>query len=225
MQRSRKGRKVFRLLSFFPQADAEQTLKALPLYLVETLQRLYLARSLFATAAALAPDGGDHCVLARVLGRDELEDLHAVACAFEQERAQRVGHGLGLALKQNPVAQDAAQRFGRAHLRPQLLVTARRGDDDRGSGLDALEYCVVGRRVAGVERDEQVGARQREVLNETGLKLQAVEARAPRYLVAQFDKLGARLDAGNVRADARRVVEVVVDGEGQVTLARAHVND
>src|SRR5205085_1131375 len=51
-----------------------------------------------------------------------------------------------------------------------------------------------------------------------------VEAGAPRRVVAEFDEFGPRLDARHARADSERVVEVVVDGERQVALARPHVN-
>src|ERR1043165_1961145 len=51
-----------------------------------------------------------------------------------------------------------------------------------------------------------------------------LEARAARNVVAELHEFGPRLDAANNGAQAERVVEVVVDGEGQIALARPHVH-
>ena len=137
---------------------------------------------------------------------DELEDLDAVADRLQQERAQRVRQRLGLAFEQVAVAQHAAQLDGGDYLRPDLLVAAGRGDDDRRPRTDSPVDGVVGRRVARVERDEHVGARQLQVVDEARTEFEPFKARAPRDLVAEFDQLRARLDARDRRAHAAHIV-------------------
>jgi hypothetical protein len=63
---------------------------------VDVLDRLDLGPDVLADAGTGTSDAGDHPVLARVLERDELEDLRVVAALPEQPDAQAVGHHVGL---------------------------------------------------------------------------------------------------------------------------------
>eukprot|EP00964_Phaeocystis_antarctica_P060647 scaffold36162_cov72-Phaeocystis_antarctica.AAC.3 len=111
-------------------------------------------------------DCGDHHVLGGMLAANELEDAHLVAGHLQQQCAHRVGQHLRRALAVDAVAQRRRQRArvcGAArcatlHLPPHLLVAARRHDDDCGAALHAAPEGVVRRRVARVQRQQDVDA-------------------------------------------------------------------
>ena len=56
----------------------------------------------------LALNGGDHGVLLRVLGRDELEDFGRVTATLQQQSAQAICNGFGFTLKQDAMLEQAA---------------------------------------------------------------------------------------------------------------------
>src|SRR5882672_7176626 len=69
--------------------------------------------------------GGNHQVLRRVLGGDELEDFRVVTRPFQQCGTQGVGDELSLSLEQNAMAQSVREHGRRAELRAQFLVATR----------------------------------------------------------------------------------------------------
>ena len=106
-------------------------------------------------------DGRNHHVLCRVLRGDELKDLGAVAGPFEQLGAQRIGDKFRLALLKNSVVQGVGEDRRGGELRPEFLLAARRHHEQSGSGGNAAGERIVGRGVAGMERDEHVAGAER----------------------------------------------------------------
>ena len=90
-----------------------------------------------------------------MLCRDELDHVDAVADRLERRGAQGVGHEVGLPAEQQAVAEKRVRR-PRGNLRRELVMAARRDDDRLRLQPDAGRDRVVGRRVAGVQRDQQV---------------------------------------------------------------------
>ena len=101
-----------------------------------------------------------------MLGVDELHGVGAVAVQAQQVRAQGVGRGVQQPGAQDPVAQHGSQggigAVDRAtgtgvDLTAQVVVAARGGQHDLGPPGDGLGQGLVGRGVAGVEREHHVG--------------------------------------------------------------------
>ena len=78
------------------------------------------------------------------------------------------------------MAQQAREQARPRHLRPQLLVAARRADQHRGAGANAEVDRVVGRGVAGVQRDHDVDRRRHERAQVAGDEREAGRARSAR---------------------------------------------
>ena len=120
--------------------------------------------------------------------------------------------------------QDRPQRVRAQQLWAQLLVAARRTDDHRRAAAQAEVDRVVGRGVAGVQRDHHV-----DRLNGTAAHIAFVEAQAGQpqpvhHRVAQLHHVGPQLDADHLRIDARLPAQVIVNREGQVALAGAEID-
>ena len=106
------------------------------------------------------PHGAQQRVAGRVGALDELHDVDPVALAAQQRGPQGVGEGVG-----EPLAQDAVAgqhgvgpgRLGGAQLRGDVVVAAGRGEHQRRVPLQCAGQCVVGRGVAGVQRQDHVG--------------------------------------------------------------------
>ena len=109
-------------------------------------------------ARGLALDRADEHVLRRVLERDELDQLRAVAGELEQLRTQRVGDEGGEALLREPVAEERREQ-GALELPVGLLLAARDGQDRVGAPPDRLRQRLVGGGVAGVQADDEVDVR------------------------------------------------------------------
>ena len=155
-------------------------------------------------------------------GVDELEDLHLVAVGFEEQGAERVGDHVGETSGEDAVAGEGGELGRGAELRADLLVAAGRRDDERGAGADAAEERLVGGRIAGVERDEDIGGGHDGIDDAAGGEAQAFAVGGERGGVAELDELGAGFDAGHLGAAAERAGEGVPGGEGEVALAGAH---
>lgn len=109
------------------------------------------------------------------------------------------------------------------HLLADLLVAAGGDDDDLRAGLDAFGQSFVGGGVAGMERDDDVGARAVVIGNTALHEVEAGEGVVLGDAVAEGDHVGAVLDAHHLRGAAHGGGEVVVEGEGEVAFAAAHV--
>ncbi len=110
-----------------------------------------------------------------------------------------------------------------AELRADLLVAAGRRDDERGAGADAAEERLVGGRIAGVEREEDIGGGHDGIDDAAGGEAEAFAVGGERGGVAELDEIGPGLDAGDLGAAAKRAGEGVPGGEGEVALAGSHV--
>ncbi len=125
-----------------------------------------------------------------------------------------------------PCRSSPESRRGRAHLRPQLLVAARRADEDRGAGAQAEVDRVVGRGVAGVQGDHHVDRRRARTLRRSpSTKRRPAQPQRSATPLQKRDQVGTQLDAGHLGRDAEAPAQVLVHGEGQVALAGAVVDD
>jgi len=97
----------------------------------------------------------DHQILGRGLGGHELDDLGAVPCDLQSERSERVGQDVGRPLLEDPVSQHRTVDLG-GHLSGQLLLTAGRGKDEGGLPGHSPRQGLIGRRIAGVQREHDV---------------------------------------------------------------------
>ena len=78
-------------------------------------------------------------------------------------------------------------------------MAARSGHDQAGAGLDALVDRIVGGGIAGVEGDQNIGARDVRVRDRAGHELQAGKFARAGYIVTQIDELASRLNACDIR--------------------------
>ncbi len=169
-----------------------------------------------------ASNRGDHDVLRGVLGGDEFEDLGLKPRPFEELRTQGVGDELGLPLLKDSMAQRIRQDRRRGELAPKFLLATGRDDEKLGAGADAVREGIVGGRITGVQRDENIALFERRVGNMARDKGETrgeiIFARDP---VAQVDQLRSCFDT----TDLGSFAEQGRDGEGQIALAAAHIHD
>ena len=122
-------------------------------------------------------------------------------------------------MKQRPERRRAR------HLRAQFLVTAGRADKHLRAGAQAEVDGVVGRRVAGVQRDHDVDRFRFETAQVALHKTQPFAARAFSGAVAEIDEIGAQFDARDLGRDAEAPAQMLVHGKGEIALAAAEVDD
>src|SRR6185503_13361548 len=127
-----------------------------------------------------------------MLGGNELEYFGVVPGPFEQTGAQRVGDKLRLPSKQDAVLERFGENWRRAELRAQLFVTARRDQDQCRAGLNAPGDGVVGRRVARVQRDEDIDPVERRAFDRAGFELESTKPALMRRAMTELDQLGSR---------------------------------
>jgi hypothetical protein len=89
-----------------------------------------------------------------------------------------------------PWRSSGASARGALQLRPQLLVAARRGDQDPGVGAQAEVERMVGRGVAGMERDHHVDRSRLEAAQVTLDEAQSLAARPGRGGIAEGHQVG-----------------------------------
>ena len=110
---------------------------------------------LFDTAAACAV-AAEHQIFGRVGEVDELDDIDVVALVLQNGGADGVGQKRGKALLKKTVREQdievAALLDGLVH----LMLAAGDGEDVLDAARDGVVQGIVGRHVAGVERDEHV---------------------------------------------------------------------
>ena len=168
-------------------------------------------------------------VAGRVLAADELHDVDAVALEPQQRGAQAVGEGVGEPLAQDAVPGEHRVRRGRgrlAELGGDVVVAARRGQDQRRAPLDGSRQRVVGGGVAGVQGEDHVGrtsAARRPSIEAATKVASTPSSRAICSLCVA--RLLALVDAGQVHRQAAHVGEVALGDEGQVGVAAAEVDD
>ena len=120
---------------------------------------------LLADAAALdrraGADRAQQRVARRVLALDELQPRRRGSPrSRSSDGPQRVGQGVGEPLAQDAVPGEQGVRRGRgvaAQLRGDVVVAAGRGQHQRGPPLDGAGQRLVGRGVAGVQREHHLG--------------------------------------------------------------------
>ena len=180
----------------------------------------------FRRERSATPGGDQHHILGRVLRRHKLAHPHAVAGAFQQERPERVGGHLRVALGKEPVPQEIAQRLGGkgvVDLGPRLLVAARRGENDVRPGANPGKEGVVGGGVAGVQRHQNIQGGERVIRNRAAHKAQPRKAALRRHAVAEARQILPSFHARHLRGRLLHALKIVVGGEGEIPFARAHV--
>ena len=87
-------------------------------------------------------------------------------------------------------------------MRADLLVTAGGGDDDLGFCGDSFVQGIVGRGVAGVQCDQDVGTCRVETADRALDEIQAVETACPGLLTKSFRGRPAPFFHGRVLSTA-----------------------
>jgi hypothetical protein len=160
-----------------------------------------------------------------VLGGDELEHLGLVAGPFKERGPQRIRDELGVSLQENAMPQCASEHGRRPEQRPNFLVAAGRDHDERRAGLHPFREGVVGGGIARVKGDQHIDAFDRGLGDGANLEAQARHAALAGDSVTQLDQFGSRLDATDRSVLDALALQPFAGGEGQVTLAAAHVHD
>ena len=167
-----------------------------------------------------------------MLALDELHDVDAVALEPQQRGPDRVGHRVGEALAQDAVPGQGGVRRGRlllAQLGGDVVVAAGRGEHQPGLPLDGPGQGLVGRGVAGVQGEDDVGRLgQRGAVDRADHELRAAPepvaqlARDPFVVLA---RLLAHVDADQPDRQAAHVAEELQRREAEVAVAAAEVDD
>lgn len=176
----------------------------------------------------LVANGGDEDVFGGVLGAHELEQVGGVALLLEGLGAEGVGDHFRHALGVGSEPEHGVERVGgggHVKLFADLLVAAGGGDDEFGSGFDGFGQGIIRGGIAGMQGDDEVGAGAVGVRNGALDEAKAGKAVLSGDVVAELDHVGAVLDARYRRLQAHGGGEVVVEGEGEVAFAGAHVGD
>src|SRR5690606_16854041 len=136
-----------------------------------------------------------------------------------------VRKGFGRSFEQRSVFQNVAKHFRRLYLRTNFFVTARSGNDNGGVRGDAFIKSVVGRRGAGVKRDNDVRTARGKLADRAVSEPKRLETCGVRDSVAEFDDLAFCVYAGHRYLQTESVREMGVPRRGAISFARAHVHD
>lgn len=172
--------------------------------------------------------GGDHHVFGGVGVGDELEEVGGVAGALEEEAAEGIGEHFGQFFGVSTVAEHGVEGVVGGvlrHLAAHLFVAAGGDDDEAGARCDSLEEGVVGGGIAGVEGYDDVGVCAVGVRDGSLLEAEAGVAVAGSYLVAEGDHVLAVFYPRDFGCELHVLGQVVVEGEGEVAFAGAHIGN
>ena len=156
---------------------------------------------------------------------DELEKLGSVALSLQVEGPQAVGEHGRLPLEQDAVVEEGLHIGGDLHVAAHLLLAAGGHDHDVGLRPDALVEGVVGGRIAGVQGDKHIEALGPVAVDVALDEVQLVKAMLRGDRAALLHQGEPQLHAGDAHVQAQRVNQVVVEGEGEVAAAGAHIDD
>jgi hypothetical protein len=163
-----------------------------------------------------------------MLSGDEFEHLGYIALRFEQHRANAVSDGFGGAFEHYGMFQDPCEQFGRPQLLLDLVMAARSSDDDLSISGDTFVDRVVGGGVARVEGDQNIDISEFGFGNRALNEVEPVEAAGFCDVVAEQNEFGAEFDACDRDTRCRRGrprSQIIVQSEGKVALAGAHIDD
>ena len=158
-------------------------------------------------------------------GVDEFERGDRIARGFEVFQAQGVGCGVTEFLTQHGMGRDESER--RAVERViEFVVAARRGKDHVRAPMNGAGENEVGRRIAGVEREDEMnvfaGIVARNVARE---ELEPRKAEGAGGAVAVVDDVGFEVNARHANGATENVRKIVINGEREVTFAATEVAD
>ena len=129
-----------------------------------------------------------------MLELDELDHLHVVPDRTEQLGPGGVGHLRGESLTQRAVAEQGGEGAA-LELRQELVLAAGHREDDRRARPDGAIERIVGGRVAGVQADDEIDARERLVPGDVAdLETEAVGAERSGQRLAVIDDLGLEVE-------------------------------
>ena len=123
--------------------------------------------------------------------------------------------------------EHRVRRGGRrlAQLRGHVVVAARRGEHQRGAPLDRPGERLVGRGVAGVQREHHLGRRVEDRTGDGPDHELSVDPELGRDRGVVLPRLLLDVDTGEPHREPLHVAEEPVGGEGQVGVAAAEVDD
>lgn len=108
----------------------------------------------------------------------------------------------------------------------EFMVTAGRGQNDFRPPRHCLGKHEIGRRVAGVQGNNQMHVFFRIVFPDVAVpERQSVKVQFFCYVVAVCDDIRLEIDARHADLASSDVREIVVDREGEIAFAAAEVAD
>ena len=159
-----------------------------------------------------------------MLGLDELEDLRAVADQLEKLRTRGVGRK-----RCHPLLHDTVAKQRREHVAPDLAIdlvlAAGHGHDHAGVPAHRPVEGEIGRRVAGMQRDDKVGAGRPVVSRDVAdLETQALVAKPAGECRAFPDHVLLEVETERGDLQPLDVAQIVVDGKGEIRATRTEVD-
>ena len=156
---------------------------------------------------------------------DELEHLHVISDRSEQLRSNGVGHLGGKALTQRPVPQKRSQRLI-LELGQQLVLAAGYGEDHGAAGANGTVESDVGRRVTGVQADDEIDTGECVVAGDVAdFEPKPVRAELPGQRLAVIDDIGLEVEPDDLDVPIVKCSEEMMERKREVGLARAEIDD
>ena len=178
-------------------------------------------------AAVAGTVTAEHQIFRRVGEVDELDDVDVVAFVLQDRCADGVGQQRREALLKQPVGEQNVEIAALVDGLVDLVLAAGDGEDVLDAARDGVVQGVVGRGVAGVERDEHVDVLIVEhVARDVGddeLEVRIAVARG--NFIAVLDDVFFEVIADDLGAHAALDGEIVVQHEREVRFAAAKVQN
>ena len=114
---------------------------------------------------------------------------------------------------------------GFVELRSEFVLTARCGEDQLRTGLNAKRHRIIGRGIAGVQRDDDIGGLGGRLSGFRRLEREAGEPKFACQSVAKLDEIAAHLDARHAAIAFQRRGEMIIKRKRQIAFAGADIDD
>ena len=105
------------------------------------------------------------------------------------------------------------------------MLTAGCRKDQLRTGFNAERHRIIGRGIAGVQRDDDIDGLRGRLVCFRRLKREAGEPEFACQSVAKLDEIAAHLDAGHAAFTLQRRCEMIVERKRQIAFAGADIDD